>query len=45
MHRVLILPANVHMEVPAGTTLLDTLRQAASWTPPAAAGAPAASAG
>ena len=30
MHRVLILPANVHMEVPAGTTLLDTLRQAGS---------------
>ena len=28
MHRVLVLPANVQMEVPAGTTLLDALRQA-----------------
>ena len=28
MHRVLVLPANVHMEVPAGMTLLDALRQA-----------------
>ena len=28
MHRVLILPANVQMEVPAGMTLLDALRQA-----------------
>jgi len=28
MYRVLVLPANVQMEVPAGMTLLDTLRQA-----------------